>query len=899
MSHARAGELTHALLTDGTTVWLRPPRPGDREAIAVMYAGMSPENLRRRFFAPGRRSGEQAADRMAAPPRPGYHGVVVGFGVDIVGAADYERVAPDDTTAEIGLAVADGWHHRGIGTLMIEHLVASAQQDGIDRLTAEALADNHPVLRVFADLGLPVSRHFDGAQVRCTVRLGEPDERYLSAVDERARAATLVSLVPLLRPECVAVVGAGRHASSVGRAVLHNVLNAHFTGLVYAVNPHARFLEHVPAAPTVAELPRTPDLAVLAVPAAAVPEAAQACGRSGVRALLVITSGLTAAQGRSLLETCRTHGMRLVGPNCLGVANTEEDVRLHATFAAHTVLPGTAGVAVQSGGVGIALLDGLSRLGIGVSTFASLGDKYDVSSNDLLEWWEEDGRTELALLHLESFGNPRAFSRTARRVTRRFPVLTVDAGRSDAGRRAAASHTAAAATSTVTRKALFAQAGVIATRSIAELLETAALLHSQPAPEGPSVAVLSNAAGAGVLAADACAEAGLTVAAFPPDLIAALREILPADAVLTNPVDLTPGITEEALLRALGAVAGHDSVDSVLVSLVPTAIERATGEDLFAAVARAERGTPPRPVVSVLLDQAEHVTLRPAGHGATVPAYADPIPAARALAHAVAHHRWRTRPAGVVPGLSDIDAEDAARVIDSYLAAHPEGGSLDPPQCTRLLDAYGIRRIPWAWATDVGAAARAAQQFAGEGGRVALKAYGPGLPRAGGHAPVLLDLDPEHGVRSAYRQLSERLGDRMEGVVVQPMVPRAPELFAGATQDPVFGPVVLFGRGGSPSGGAADHAARLAPLTDSDIHDLLTEPSVVPLLAAPPRSAHADPVLLEDLLLRLSALVTDLPQITGIDLDPLIVRPQGPLVLDARIQVGPARPRDPFPRSLP
>ncbi|GAA2045117.1 bifunctional GNAT family N-acetyltransferase/acetate--CoA ligase family protein [Streptomyces cheonanensis] len=898
---ARSGDTgtTHALLSDGTTVWLRPPGPGDRDAIARMYAAMSPADLRRRFFAFSRRAGHEAADRMTAPPRPGYHGILAGSAEEVVGAAEYDLVDAAGATAEIGLAVADGWHHRGIGTLMIEHLVDAARREGVSRLTAEALADNQPVLQVFADLGLPVSRRFEGNEVRCTVRLDAGDDRYPGAVDERARAAGIASLVPLLRPGCVAVIGAGTRPASVGRAILRNLTGGHFTGLAYAVNPHARFLEHVPSAPSVAELPRTPDLAVLALPAPQIPGAAEACGRAGVRALVVVTSGLDSAQGRALLTACRTHGMRLVGPNCLGIANNEEGVRLQATFAAHAARPGTAGIAVQSGGIGIALLDGLSRLGIGVSTFVSLGNKYDVSSNDLLQWWEEDGRTDLAVLHLESFGNPQVFSRTARRVSRRMPVLTVDAGRTAAGRRAAASHTAAAATSTPTRQALFAQAGIIATRSIAELLEAAALLHSQPAPQGPAVAVLSNAAGAGVLAADACSEAGLTVPEFSHDLVAALRENLPADAVLTNPVDLTPTITEEALARALATLSGHDSVDAVLVSLVPTAIERSTGEDLLRAVTRAGGGTPPKPVLCVLLDQPDHVTLLPSAAGGTLPSYADPVPAARALAHATAHHHRRTRAAGVIPELTGTDREGSSRVLDTYLAAHPDGGRLDPPRTARLLSGYGIRQLPWAWATDEDTAARAAQQLAGPGGRVALKGYGDGPPHGNGHRAVHLDLAPGGPFRAAYRSLSAQLGERLEGVLVQSMAPRGPEWYAGAVRDPVFGPVVLFGPGGATAGEPGAPAARLAPLTDSDVHDLLTEPRIAPALTAYARSENVDLSALEDTLLRLSAMATDLPQITGIDLDPVMLERRGAVVVGARIQVGPPHPHDPFLRQLP
>lgn len=392
---------------------------------------------------------------------------------------------------------------------------------------------------------------------------------------------------------------------------------------------------------------------MLAVPAPEIPAVAEDCGKRGVHALVVVSAGLDEGQARALLAHCRAYGMRLVGPNCLGIANPEDGTRLDATFAAAHPQPGTAGVAAQSGGVGIALLGGLARLGIGVSSFVSLGDKYDVSGNDLLQWWESDERTDLALLHLESFGNPRAFSRTARRVTRRMPILTVDAGRTDAGRRAAASHTAAAATTPLTRQALFTQAKITATRSVSELLESAALLHAQPLPTGRRVAVVTNAGGAGVLAADACAEAGLTLPPLGADLVGDLLDVLPRGATATNPVDATAAVTEDQLGGCLDRLATSEAVDAVLVALVPTAVSTATGDVLSRVLTRATARRS-HTVAAVLLDQEQPVTLL-SGATAAVPAYTDPQAAARALAHAAARAAWLARPPGTVPDLAGVD----------------------------------------------------------------------------------------------------------------------------------------------------------------------------------------------------------------------------------------------------
>lgn len=905
---AQSTQKVHALLADGSTVQIRPCQPADREQVLRMHQEMSFENLRWRFFAPSRRSAQQAASR-ACVPRPGYLALAAVAAGQIVGVAEYDVATdesgvpfPDSAGAEIAVTVADGWHDRGIGTLLLEHLVGAARDAGIRSFTADTLADNHLMLKVFADLGLRSSRRFEGTQVHYTVHLDQ-DEHYLSAVDQRGSIADVASLQPLLRPASIAVVGAGRSPTSVGRAILENIRDAGFTGTLHAVNAHADSISSVPAYPTVEALPSVPELAILAVPARSVPDVAEECGKRGVRALVVVSSGLTRAEGTALLRACRYHGMRLVGPNCLGIVNTEEGVSVDATFAARHPLPGAAGIAVQSGGVGIALLDGLSRLGIGVSSFVSLGDKYDVSGNDLLQWWERDERTDLALLHLESFGNPRAFSRTARRVARHMPVLTVDAGRSEAGRRAAASHTAAAATPTMTRQALFNQAGIIATRTIGEMLYTAALLRSQPLPTGSSVAIVSNAGGVGVLMADACTEAGLTVPRLDGDLAEELLAKMPPGSSTGNPFDTTAAITSENLRWCVDRLVAHESVDAVLVVLLPTALAVASNDDPLRALTNAP-GRRAKPVAVILPDQESAVRLLPTEDGVPVPAYADPQAAARALAHATTRARWRAEPPGTIPELADVDTAGAETLVEEYLAEHPDGGWLDPRSCAELLDRYGIRQLPWAWAENeeqaVAAARRLADQAGGTEGRgsVVLKAHWPGLVHKTEHGAVCLDLAGEAEVRSAYRGLTERFGDVMTGVLVQPMAGRGTELVAGVVQDEVFGPLVLFGLGGTATELLADHAARLAPLTDRDVHTLIAAPRCAPLLFGYRGGDAVDLAGLEQLLLRVSRMACDLPQLAEADLNPIVARPDGVAALDVRLRLLPRRARDPHLRRL-
>ncbi|MFJ8148174.1 GNAT family N-acetyltransferase [Streptomyces sp. NPDC096048] len=886
----------HALLTDGTTVRIRAVEPGDHDQLEGLYAEMSPDNRRLRFFSAGSRSAGLAADTVCAPARPGHRALLAERAGQVIGLVEYHAAADAPHSAELAVAVADGLHHRGVGTLLVEHLVSAARTDGITAFTADALSDNHEVLRLFADLGLAATRHFDGPEVHCAIDL-HVDETYLTASEARGRTADVASLEPLLKPRSIAVVGAGRRSGSVGRALLHHLHEDGFTGRLFAVNPATTAILGVPSYPCVGALPVVPDLVVVASPAGTVPAVAEECGKAGVRALVVVSAGLDTEQSEALLTACRTHGMRLVGPNCLGVANTAPGYRFDATFAAAHPRAGTAGVAVQSGGVGIALLEGLSRLGIGVSTFASLGDKYDVSGNDLLQWWEGDGHTDLALLHLESFGNPRAFSRTARRVTRRMPVLTVDAGRTDAGRRAAASHTAAAATGTMTRQALFTQAGVTATRSVGELLEAAALLHAQPLPAGTRVAVLTNAGGAGVLAADACAEAGLTLDPPSPELADDLLAALPAGASAGNPVDATAAVTEEALSICVERLAGHPAVDAVLVALVPTAVAAATGDDLVRAVTRGP-GRRAKPVVVVRLEQDLPVALLPVADGEAIPSYAEPRAAARALAHAARRAAWLARPVGTVPALDDVDTSRAHALADDFLAQRPEGGWLDPRACAELLSCYGIPQQPWAWAETEDDAVRAAERLRGTDGRVVLKAHWPGLVHKSLQRAVHLDLRDEAQVRTAFQDLRTRFEGLMTAVLVQPLAPRGTELFAGVVQDGVFGPLVVFGLGGTATEVLADHAARLAPLTGQDVHDLITAPRCAPLLFGTQGGGPVDLEGLEQVLHRLSRMAVDLPQLAEADFNPVLATPGGITVLDARIRLLPRRPQDPYLRRL-
>jgi len=894
--HAGPGAGRYALLTDGSTVFIRAAGRADAEAVRAMHAAMSPDNLYLRFFSLSPHNAEREAGRVCRAPGQDHAALLAWLGDRLVGVASYEPAAQPGT-AEVAFAVPDDMHGRGIATLLLEYLVSIGRERGLRAFTAEALPENRPMLGVFADAGLPVQRLMNDGVVELTfpIPAGDDDHSlggYLDSVAVRETRADVASLRPLLSPASVAVVGAGRRRGTVGREILRNIVTGGFTGTVYPVNPRATALEGLHCLASVDDLPRGVDLAVLAVPAAAVTDAAERCGRRGVRSLVVVTSGL-GSHGPDLLAVCRRHGMRLVGPNCFGVA--VPPLGLDATFAAGHPAPGAAGLVVQSGGIGISLLRHLSELGIGVSSFASVGDKYDISSNDMLTWWEQDGQTKLAVLYVESFGSPRKFARTARRVGQRMPVMTVLGGRSATGQAAAASHTAAAATPLVTQEALFEQAGIIAVPGLGELVEVAAMLAAQPLPAGNRVAIVTNAGGAGVLAADACGDHGLLVPALAAATRRRLASLLPSGAAVTNPVDTTAAVGADAFRACLEVVAADDGVDAVLAVTVPTAIADLTQATCSAQVAK--------PLAAAVLDQQATVRLlRCAGREdggiaapAIIPVYAFPEGAARAMGHAARYLAWRGRQRGQVPELGGLRTTDAKACVTAFLRAHPDGGWLPGDAVRELLGCYQIPIVP---ATPARSEREAVQAAAGFGGPAVLKAEAAGLVHKTEAGAVKLGLHGEQEVRAAYAELAAAFGARLTGVVVEPMLSGGVEVLVGVVQEPVFGPLVVFGLGGVATEVLGDHAARLTPLTDADAEELIRGVHAAPLLLGHRGTPAVDIAALADVLLRVSRLADDLPDVAELDLNPVIATPDGARAVDARIRVSPAQPRDPFLRQL-
>ena len=899
---ASAGKF--ALLSDGRTVEIRPARPEDLDDVRRMHEQLSPDNAYFRFFSFSPKAPEREAVRVCRADAPDHAALLARLAGELVGVASYEPTSRPGV-AEIAFAVSDEMHGRGIATLLLEHLVSLARQRHLSAFTAETLPENMAMQRVFADAGLHVERHFADGLIELMMPLPSTEgvelDSYLDAVADRASRADVASLQHLLEPTSVAVIGASRHRGSVGREILHNIVTGGFAGPVYPVNPRAHSMEGLACLPSAADLPEGVDLAVVAVPPAQVPAVAAQCGKRGVHSLVVITASLGGG-GADLLAICRRYGMRLVGPNCFGLASSA--VKLNATFAAGIPAAGIAGLVVQSGGVGIALLEHIRRLGLGMSSFASVGDKYDVSSNDMLTWWEQDKQTRLAVLYVESFGNPRGFARTAQRVGKKMPVLTVIGGRSAAGQRAAASHTAAAATPLVTQEALFGQAGIIATHSLGELVEAMALLSCQPLPAGRRVAIVSNAGGAGVLAADACGDAGLTVAVLDTATQRKLARLLPPGATVSGPVDTTATVGISAFRSCLEQVAADDSVDAMLAIGVPTAIA-----DLSAAMVAAKVS---KPMAAVLLDRPESVSLLGAvggedagtgadatrsglGHRPGVPIYAYPESAARALGHAARYREWRDSHLGQVPELDDVDVNAARRLVAAFLISSPEGGWLAAGDGVQLLASYRIPMVATRTVTSLDAALAAADEF---GGHVVLKAEVDGLVHKTDAGAVKLDLRTAEEVGEAYGQLEKAFGAGLRRVLVQPMLADGTETLIGVVQEPVFGPLVVFGLGGVATDVLNDRAARLAPLTSDDADEMIRTVRAAPLLFGHRGSAAVDTAALTDILLRVSRLTDDLPEIAELDLNPVIATADRAHAVDVRIRLAPAAPRDPFLRQL-
>jgi acetate---CoA ligase (ADP-forming) len=710
------------------------------------------------------------------------------------------------------------------------------------------------------------------------------------------------SLEAVFRPRSIAVIGASRERGTIGAEIFHNLISHGFSGPVYPVNAHAEVVQSVRAYHSIADVPPPVDLAVVVVPAVHAAAVLEACGRCGVRAAVVISAGFkeSGAEGvareRELLECARRFGMRLVGPNCLGVLNTEAAVRMDATFAPTYPPAGNVAFSSQSGALGLAILEYAAELGIGISHFISVGNKADVSGSDLLEFWEQDAGTSVILLYLESFGNPRRFSRIARRVGRRKPIVAVKSGRTAAGARAASSHTGSLAGTDTAVTALCTQSGLIRTDTIEELFDVAMLIANQPAPHGNRVGILTNAGGPAIMASDACESHGLVVAPLDAATVTALRTFLPPEASTGNPVDMIASALPDAFERAVELLSGDPNVDAVLAIYVPPVVTRPL--DVAQAIVRGATsaahaanaaGRKPKPVLSCFMGSHGVPEGLRSLHEGHVPSYAFPESAAIALSRAVRYGRWLAAPEGQPVRFADTHPE---RAIAALAAAQARGSLgtplwLSPDEVRQLLGAYGIAMPESRFATSAEECAEAARRV---GFPVAIKLVSDTITHKSDVGGVVLDVRNEPEAREAFESIARRLDQakrrpEMSGVLIQPMLRDGIEAIVGVTHDPSFGPLIMFGLGGVHVELLKDVVFRLHPLTDRDAHDMIREVRGYPLLEGYRGGPAGDIVALEQTLLRVSQLLEAHPEIVEMDLNPVSVRTPGNgcVVVDARV----------------
>ena len=888
---ARALEDVDVVLRDGSTVRVRAALADDRVALQGFLEGLSEESRIFRFFTAVKDLG-WAAKRFVDLDYNQRLSLLALRGQDeeIVGHGYYVLERPEQ--AEVALAVADSMQGQGLGTILLGHLAAAAATAGITTFAADVMPENHRMLNVFRESGFPISVHSSAGVMRVTFPTqltGDARERF----ERRDQISAIAALKRFFEPRSIAVVGASRHRGSIGGEVFHNLLNSGFPGPVYPVSPHP-VVQSVSAYPDVRQIEGPVDLAVIVVQAEAVTEAARACAEKGVGALVVISAGFAEAgpAGRErqarLLEICRNSGMRLIGPNCMGILSTAPGCSLNTTFAPSTPLRGRAGFMSQSGALGLAVIEQTRRLGLGLSTFVSVGNKADISGSDLLEYWESDPETDLALIYLESFGNPRRFSRVARRVGRSKPILAVKSGRSVAGARASSSHTGALlAASDVTVDALFKQSGVIRADTLSELFDVAALLASQPLPAGRRVGIVTNAGGLGIMCADACGAQELEVPELSSETRAALARFLPAASSTANPIDMIASASPEDYEQTMRVVAGSGEVDALIVIFIPPL--QTPSSEIARAVRRASSQSERLPVLGVFVGGD---LLPGEGDQPRVPVYAFPENAAMALARAAWWAEWRSRPVERHSWRAPDAHQDRARAL--IAAALGSGESwLGPESVRELMDCYGVRLLEARIASTPAEAAAAAAELTTP---VALKAFGPGILHKTEAAAVALGLRDPSEVEAAAAAMAGRLGAggiNAEGFLVQRMAGQGVEMIVGVVQDPEFGPLIACGAGGTAVELLKDMSVRLTPLTEAEAEEMIRTLATFPLLDGYRGRPKADIGSLRDLVLRLAALADDLPEVMEVDLNPVIVGPEGAHIVDARVRVEQREARPP------
>lgn len=886
------------VLKDGSTVHIRRIRPDDKERLLGMWARTSEESRRLRFHGPFHMDENNVHRFTDLDPQLQYAVVATrgrGERERIIGVARYERDPDRLDHAEFAALIQDDEQGRGVGTVLVRQVALASEAAGIRTLSGDILSDNVRMLNLVRELGLEYTSGHEGGVVRSDLET-IVTERFLDTVAAEERAAARVALSRFLRPEKVAVVGASRDRATIGGMILDHLRQSDFSGVVYPVNPNAPYVQGTAAYAGLADCPEVPDLAVVCVPAPLVTAVVDEAAEVGVKAVCIISSGFAeigpegAVRQEELLDRASQVGMRIVGPNCMGVLNGSADARMNATFSPILPRPGRVSMSSQSGALGLAVLDHVESIGLGISTFVSVGNKSDVSGNDLLLYWEEDPDTDVILMYVESFGNPRKFSRIARRISRSKPIVAVKSGRSAAGHRAASSHTAAIAVTDDAVEALFAQAGVIRTKTLEEMFDCASLLSAPGTwPAGRNIAVVTNAGGPGILAADALAANSLEVPRLSDRTVATLQEFLPAEAGVSNPVDMVASASPESYGKAVRILGNADEIDVVFVIFIPTA--RADIDDVARELVavRQDLGED-TPIVAVVM--TSHGLPEPL-RAANIPTFNFPEGAARAMGRVGAYARWRRQPLGKVRVFDDVNRDRARQLVRAQLdSATSDDGSvwLQADAAKELLKTYGI---PMARSAVVSSAEEAAEVQAEIGGPVAVKLAAPIHKADVGGVALGLQHPAEiaEAIDTMREQLAERgLAQHGERFLVQELVTEGVEMVIGVTHDPSFGPLVLTGAGGTLVELLGDVSLRITPLTDIDVDNMLTQLKMSPLLTGYRGSPPADVTALKEVLHRVGAMVEDLPEVAELDLNPVFVRAdgQGVVSVDVRCKLRPA-----------
>ncbi|MDO5502978.1 MAG: GNAT family N-acetyltransferase [Actinomycetia bacterium] len=857
------------VLRDGSVAHVRPIKPSDIPLIEQFHAKQSPESIYFRFFAPLKTISPKDLHRFTHVDYVDRVALVATVRDDIVGIGRYDRVSP--TSAEVAFNISDNFQGRGIGSVMLEHLAAIAQEEGITRFVAEVLPQNRKMLTVFSEAGYVVARRFEDGVVSVSFDIAET-EASVAVRTAREHRAEAKSMSSILAPSSIAVIGASTNPDAIGHLVLANIVDFGFKGSLAAVNAKAPEILGVPTYPQIGDVPGDVELAIIAVPARNMRSVVDQCAEKGVRSLLMISSGFAeagpdgAALQAEIVRRAHGSGMRVVGPNSFGVVNLDPAVQLNASIAPRLPDSGSLGLFSQSGALGIAILDSAARRGLGISVFASAGNRADVSGNDFMHYWIDDPSTLAVGLYLESMGNPRKFSRIARQLASEKPVIVTTSGFTSRGL-PPGHQVREARVSQRVLDSIFQQAGVIRTENTHQLFDIAQLVCGQPLPAGPRVALVANSDALTALTSQSLDSWGLDIT--------------------HGPVALQTEATTDEFRAALAAAAGDPAVDSVIAVFIPPLV---TEDEEVAAAVRSAAQEHGKPILGSLMGMrrgADDLRYTDAGGvDRVVPVYSMPEDAVRALAMTTRYAQWRAADRGELVAPLGITKRTGQEFIDAVLEESPAGRQLTDEEVSTLLGAYGVSVWPSRPVQTADEAVQVAEEL---GYPVVLKSRADRLRHQRSMAALRIDLGTESEVRAAFESLTEvLLPGEEDSIVIQRLASSGVACVVASTEDPLFGPVVSFSIAGAPTELLDDVGHRVPPMTDKDVTELISSVKAAPLLFGYRGAEPVHRAALEDLVARVSVLAEDQPEVASLVLNPVLAHPGGADVLGAEIHLAPA-----------